>query len=269
MSLIRIEDPSDPRIADFRDVRERDLVGRRGLFVAEGEVVLRALLAPTSRCAPRQVLIAESRLAKLEDALTPWLGRVPVMLAPQDVLDRVAGFPLHRGILGLGEVPPAAGPEILDGAAPSLVLMVSGVGNHDNMGGLMRNAAAFGAAAVILDERCCDPFYRKALRVSVGAALRLPIIRVGAVDAGMAALIARGFDVLALTPGGDIDVLEATVGPRRAVVVGSEGPGLPPEALSIARTARIRMAADFDSLNVATAAAIAMHHLGRPSLTEP
>lgn len=268
MSVILIEDPDDPRIADFRDIRERDMVGRRGLFVAEGEVVLRALLADTSRCAPRQVLIAESRLEKLAPLLLPWAERVPVMIAPQAVLDRIAGFPLHRGVLALGEAPPSASLDDLDEDAPALVLVVSGVGNHDNMGALMRNAAAFGVSAVVLDGLCCDPFYRKALRVAVGATFRLPIVRGGAIGEVVDALARRGFEVLALSPGGDRLMDEVAPAPRTALIVGSEGPGLPAELLGSLGSIRIDMAADFDSLNVATAAALALHRFRRPSSPE-
>ena len=151
-----IYDPDDPRVADYRQIRERDLTGRRGLFVAEGAVVLNVLASPQSRCRAVSALIAEQRV----ETLRPVLENLdaPVYAAGQAVIDAVAGFPIHRGILALGEKP--AEPELsaLLNAAPddALVVAVCGVGNHDNMGGIFRNAAAFGAHGVLLDTHCCD-----------------------------------------------------------------------------------------------------------------
>jgi tRNA G18 (ribose-2'-O)-methylase SpoU len=261
MSPIVIEDPSDPRVAAFRDVRERDLIGRRGLFVAEGAVVLRALASPASRCAPQAVLVDERRVESLSDVWAALGDRAPVHVAAQGVLDQIAGFPLHRGILALGRTPPAIALDEVTGSGPKTLLVVGGVGNHDNMGALMRNAAAFGVDAVVLDERCCDPFYRKALRVAVGATLSLPIVRGGALDAILGDLAARDVECLALSPAGAEPLKGLTPSPRRALVVGTEGPGLPHEVIGRLRSVRIDMRAGFDSLNVATAAAIALHEI--------
>jgi tRNA G18 (ribose-2'-O)-methylase SpoU len=264
MSPIVIEDPSDPRVAAFRDVRERDLIGRRGLFVAEGSVVLHALVAPTSRCAPEAVLIDERRVGSLSDVWAALGDRAPVHVAAQGVLDQIAGFPLHRGILALGRVPPAVDLDEVTGSGPKTLLVVGGVGNHDNMGALMRNAAAFGVDAVVLDDRCCDPFYRKALRVAVGATLSLPIVRGGTLDAILGDLAAQDVECLALSPAGAEALKELTPSRRRALVVGTEGPGLPREVIGRLRSVRIDMRAGFDSLNVATAAAIALHEITQP-----
>lgn len=264
MSPIVIEDPSDPRVAAFRDVRERDLIGRMGLFVAEGAVVLRALASPTSRCAPEAVLVDERRVESLSDVWAALGDRAPVHVAAQGVLDQIAGFPLHRGILALGRVPPAVGLDEVTGPGPKTLLVVGGVGNHDNMGALMRNAAAFGVDAVMLDDRCCDPFYRKALRVAVGATLSLPIVRGGPLDGILEELAAGEVECLALSPAGTEPLKELTPSPRRALVVGTEGPGLPPDVIAKLRSVRIDMRAGFDSLNVATAAAIALHEITQP-----
>jgi tRNA G18 (ribose-2'-O)-methylase SpoU len=237
-----ITDAEDPRIADYRDVRERDLVGRRGLFVAEGAVVLRGLLeSPFAR--PRSILVAEARLPSLSDLLARVPPGTPVFVASQVVMDTIVGFPIHRGILALGETPPPRDPApVLAGVgAGALVLALSGIANHDNMGGLFRNAAAFGVDAVVLDAGCCDPFYRKALRVSVGAVLQVPQVR--------------------LVPGADMVAGLQAAGERIAVVLGAEGPGLAPEVLARCETVRIPMAAGFDSLNVATTSGIVLHHL--------
>ncbi len=261
MAPIRIDRADDSRIAAFRDVRERDLVGRLGLFVAEGAVVLRSLVAPSSLCDIEAVLIDERRQAALADVETVLAGRAPVYSASQGLLDEIAGFPLHRGILAMGRVPPSVRLDAAVGRGPTTVLVISGVGNHDNMGALMRNAAAFGVDAVVLDDGCCDPFYRKALRVAVGATFALPIVRGGPIRDLLGDLQARAVETLALSPSGRESLKTLKVSARRALVVGAEGPGLPADVLAGIRSVRIDMRAGFDSLNVATSAAIALHGL--------
>lgn len=263
MNLIPVSDIADVRISAFCDVKERDLTGRQGLFVAEGEVVLRVLASPASRCVPVAVLIAEKRLEALRDILERLPQDVPVHTAPQDVLDGIAGFHLHRGILALGRKPePVDLGVFLDGLPERAVVVgACGIGNHDNMGGLFRNAAAFGAAGLLLDQSCCDPFYRKAIRVSVGAALRTPFVEGVEASVMVEALKARGFEVMALTPSASEALAELRPGPRTAILLGSEGPGLSPEVIARCRPLAIRMSGGFDSLNVATTSAVALHHL--------
>lgn len=267
MNLIPVSDAADLRISAFRDVKERDLTGRQGMFVAEGEVVLRVLASGASRCAPVAVLIAEKRLEALRGVLERLPEDVPVHTAPQDVLDGIAGFHLHRGILALGRKPePMDMANFLDGLSERAVVVgACGIGNHDNMGGLFRNAAAFGAAGLLLDETCCDPFYRKAIRVSVGAALRTPFVEGVTAAAMVEALEARGFEVLALTPSATATLAQLKPAPRTAILLGSEGPGLPAEVIARCRPLAIRMSGGFDSLNVATTSAVALHHLATAS----
>lgn len=257
-----ITDAEDPRIAGYRDVRERDLVGRRGLFVAEGSVVLRSLLeSPFAR--PVSILVAEARLAGLAGWLGPAAGDTPVYVASQSVMDGIVGFPIHRGVLALGQTPaPRDLASVLGGTGEdALVLALSGIANHDNMGGLFRNAAAFGVDAVVLDAACCDPFYRKALRVSVGGVLKVPQVRLGPDADLVEGLRGQGFRVLALSPSGAQDLADVRGGGRVAVVLGAEGPGLAPGVLARCETVRIPMATGFDSLNVATTSGIVLHHL--------
>ena len=263
MTVISIQNPDDPRIAAYRDIKERDLTGRDGLFIAEGAIVVRQLAGPLSLATPRGLLLAENRIDGLSDVTAALEGRAPVYVASQAVLDSIAGFALHRGILGLGERPPR---HDLDAVAPptdeaAVVLAASGIGNHDNMGALFRNAAGFGANAVVLDERCCDPFYRKAIRVSAGAVLRTPTAYASSVGDMVVRLERQGFEVIALTPTAEERLADLKPAPRTAVLVGSEGPGLDPSVIARCRAVSIPMAAGFDSLNVATAAAIALHHV--------
>ncbi|MBP2302977.1 TrmH family RNA methyltransferase [Azospirillum picis] len=261
-AVIPIDDPDDPRIEPYRDVRERDLVGRDGLFIAEGAVVVRGLVQST-RHRTLSLLLADKRVAAMAPLLAQVPTGTPVYSAAQAVLDRIAGFPLHRGILALGArgVQPAAG-DLLAACGPvARVVMLFGIGNHDNMGGIFRNAAAFGADAVILDPGCCDPLYRKAIRVSVGAALLVPTARLAADEDALALLDRHGFEAVALSPGG-AETLAALAPPRRAALLfGSEGPGLPAALLARARSVRIPMAGSFDSLNVATTSGIVLHHI--------
>jgi tRNA G18 (ribose-2'-O)-methylase SpoU len=261
---LTIINADDPRLALFRDIRERDLVGRRERFMAEGEVVLRGLLE-ADRFAIDAILVSQ----RVADAGRTWFDRVPsdvvFLAAPDAVVEAVAGFHLHRGILAIGRrrmTPDAAG--LLAGLpAEAMVVACIGLANHDNMGGIFRNAAAFGAAAVLCDATCCDPLYRKAIRVSVGGVFRVPFVRGGDASDVVQLLETAGFDCLALSPGGRETLHEIDPAPRRALVVGAEGPGLPAEVLGRLRGVRIAMAPGFDSLNVAVSAGIAMHHLVR------
>ena len=260
--VIDVADPADPRLADYRDVRERDLRGRRGLFVAEGRVVVEKLVASTTH-APASLLIAAHRLPSLEALLAALPADTLVYAAAQGVMDAVAGFAVHRGILAIGRRTAAPEAAALLAALPARadVLVLCGIANHDNMGGLFRNAAAFGAAAVLLDADCCDPLYRKSIRVSVGAALLVPWARLPRGADLPRTLRAAGFAPLALSPAGKVELAGYHPARRNAALLGAEGPGLPPELLSRAATVRIAMADGFDSLNVATAGGIVLHHL--------
>lgn len=266
-AIIAIDDPEDPRVAAYRDIRERDLVGREGLFIAEGEVVLRMLLRQALH-RPVSILIAEKRVPALAGLLAEAPAGVPVYAAGQAVLDRVAGFPLHRGILAVGrrgDLPDAA--SLLRRAGPqAIVVVLSGIANHDNMGGIFRNAAAFGASAVLLDSDCCDPLYRKAIRVSVGAALAVPFARLARGEDVLALLAASGFTALALSPAGASELADVAADGRVAALFGTEGPGLAADLLSRSRTVRIGMAAGIDSLNVATASGVVLHHLAATAI---
>lgn len=263
MGVIFIEDADDPRISAFRDIRERDLTGREGLFIAEGEVVVRVLASGASRCRTRALLLAEKRVAALADVIDALPEEVPVHVSPQAVMDGVAGFPLHRGILALGEKPaPVSLDAVLsDLKAEDVLVVACGIGNHDNMGGLFRNAAAFGTRAVLLDERCCDPFYRKAIRVSVGAVLRTPFVAGLEVGSLVERLTAAGVEPLALTPSATQTLHAYRRRGPVALLLGSEGPGLDPALIARCAAVGIPMAGGFDSLNVAATSAVALHHL--------
>ena len=261
-AFIPVTDPLDPRIAVYRDVRERDVVGRENGFIAEGEVVLR-VLSRSPRFRPRSLLMAQKRVERLTPLIAAFGDDVAVYVADQAVMDAVAGFPMHRGILAFGERGEAATPDALLSqlSARAVVLVLHGIANHDNIGGLFRNAAAFGVGAVLLDPTCCDPLYRKAIRVSVGGVLTVPFARLRDDDDLINLLERHNLTPLALSPGGETRLVDLAPPPRAAVLLGTEGSGLPTDILNRARTVTIPMSGGFDSLNVATTSGIVLHHL--------
>jgi tRNA G18 (ribose-2'-O)-methylase SpoU len=262
MDPIRIDDPRDSRVAAYLDIRERDLAGRQGRFVAEGKVVLDLLLS-SGRFGAESILVLENRLDGLEDILHKAPADLPVYIVTSAVMDAIAGFHMHRGILAIGrkETPQAAGPLLDALSGQALVVVLVGIANHDNMGSIFRNAAAFGADAVLLDADCCDPLYRKAIRVSVGAALTVPFAKLPPGADLVATLQDAGLEVLALSPRGEVELDEVAPAARTALLLGAEGPGLAEAALARTCTVRIAMAGGFDSLNVATASGVALHRI--------
>lgn len=262
--IVPVSDPDDPRLEPYRGVKERDLVGRQGRFIAEGRVVVEKLIR-AGRHPVRSLLLAQKRVGPMESLLAALPDEVPVYAAGQAVMDAVVGFHIHRGVLALGDrVDLDVGALLAGLPARALVVALSAVANHDNMGGVFRNAAAFGADAVVLDADCCDPLYRKAIRVSVGAALTTPFAQAARGADLVELLRAADLEVVALSPGGTAELRDVASCPRIAALFGSEGPGLPDEVLARTRTVRIAMAAGFDSLNLATTSGIVLHALSRP-----
>ncbi|WP_065375293.1 TrmH family RNA methyltransferase [Ensifer adhaerens] len=262
----RIDDAADPRIAGFVSIKERDLTGRQGRFIAEGTVVLRMLAAAHEvgrGFAAEAILLLENRLAGVQDILERFPSTVPVYVANAQVFDAIAGFNMHRGVLALGRREGAPGRDALIASLPasSLVLAACGISNHDNMGALFRNAAAFGVDAVVMDETSCDPMYRKAIRVSVGSVLTVPFAREGSVAAMLERLQQAGFAIWGLSPAGETDLGAIPPAARTVLLMGTEGEGLPQSVLTSIRTARIRQRPGLDSLNVSTAAGIALHQV--------
>ncbi len=264
--LIEITHPDDPRIAEFRNIRERDLTGRENRFIAEGTVVLRLLAgahAAAGDFLAEKVLLLKNRVAGLSDMIDTFPADVSIYVAEAEVLDGIVGFHLHRGVLALGCRTAEDETSGLFDRLPkqSLVLVGCGISNHDNMGSMFRNAAAFGAAAVLLDESCCDPLYRKALRVSVGSILTVPYRRQSGSVQLLAGLAERGFAIWSLSPRGAVDIRNVPASERMALVVGTEGDGLPESILSAFGSVRIPQAPGLDSLNVATASGIALFEM--------
>jgi tRNA G18 (ribose-2'-O)-methylase SpoU len=256
---------SDPRLDDYRNVPDPELLRRRGLFIAEGRQVVRRLLTE-SRFTARSLLLTPAARAGLADLLAR-PGLPPVYVLAQQDMNAVTGFNLHRGCLAAGERGRPLSWRPIAGEARHLVVLEH-VANADNVGAIFRCAAAFGADAVLLGPSCADPLYRKSIRTSMGAALRLPFATLDDWPADLSRLKARGFIVLALTPSEEAVPLDeaaqrclAEPSPI-ALALGHEGHGLSAAALQAADLrVRIPMGAGADSLNVAAAAAIALYAL--------
>lgn len=259
--IIHVSSADDPRVALYRAVRERDLAKRDGLFVVEGQIALAHLKG--SRFETQSIFLAENRVAPLTDLLATFDPAIPVYMAPQAVMDSITGFHIHRGVLAMAKRSEDASIEALLQALPqtSTVLALIGLANHDNVGGCFRNAAALGADAVVLDSASCDPLYRKSIRVSSGTVLQLPFAHAGGGADILSALQRAGHETWALSPTAGEPLHDLQPPKRLAIVLGAEGPGLPADLMSRARRVSIPMAAGIDSLNVATAGAIALAHV--------
>ncbi len=264
--IINISSVDDERIGAYLAVRERDLVGRQNRFIAEGEVVLNVLLRSDYEI--ESLLISQKQLAFLERMPSAILEKTPVYVAEQPVMDTIVGFHIHRGLLAVGIKKPKPDAASLLASLPAnaLVLGLVDLSNHDNIGGIFRNAAAFGVDAILMDELCCDPLYRKALRVSVGGVLKVPFCRVDHVETMISLLRQNNFSTLALSPNGSITLKSVVPDGRTALLFGAEGPGLPESILQKVTSVSIPMANSFDSLNVATTSGIALYQMQRPYL---
>jgi tRNA G18 (ribose-2'-O)-methylase SpoU len=262
-TVIDITDPADPRVDDFRDLnsidRRPDLPSGKALVIAEGVLVAQRMLA--SRFTPHAFLGTDRRLVEL----TADLGCVPAPFfrASAEVMAEIVGFHLNRGVLGAARRPTGLGiADVLSGARTVAVL--EGVNDHENLGSIFRNAAGLGVDGVIFGAGCADPLYRRAVRVSMGHALLVPFARAADWPGDLNILRDSGFRLLAMTPSPQArtlaEVMDGLSGEKVAVLVGAEGPGL---TETVMRTAdarvRVAMSRGTDSLNVATAAALAFY----------
>ncbi|MFF0143967.1 tRNA G18 (ribose-2'-O)-methylase SpoU [Amycolatopsis sulphurea] len=262
--LIFTDDRKHPGLDDFRDLstadRRPDRPGGRGLVIAEGTVVVGRLLA--SRYPVRALLGVERRIRELEDDLAPLA--VPAYVTSAETMADVVGFHLNRGVLAVADRPSPPGvAEVVEHA--EVLAVLEGVGDHENLGALFRNAAALGVDGVLLGPGCSDPLYRRSVRVSMGHVLRVPFATFDSWPGGLKVLRDHGFRVAALTPRPESVPLRGlrskAPGPI-ALMLGAEGPGLSEEAIAAADLAvRVEMVSGVDSLNVATAAAVAFHEV--------
>ncbi|GCB01334.1 rRNA methyltransferase [Mycolicibacterium sp. NCC-Tsukiji] len=265
--VVDVTDPADPRLDDFRDLnsvdRRPDLPSGKGLVIAEGVLVAQRMLA--SRFSPRAFLGTDRRLRELSDDLAGC--GVPYYRASAEVMAEVVGFHLNRGVLAAAPRPVELSmPEVLRGARTVAVL--EGVNDHENLGSIFRNAAGLDVDAVVFGAGCADPLYRRAVRVSMGHALLVPYARAESWPGDLKLMQDNGFHLIAMTPGeGSVplaDALAPLAGQKVGVLVGAEGPGLTEHTMRACEVrARIPMSRGTDSLNVATAAALAFYERAR------
>lgn len=263
--IVPVDDVDDPRLEDYVHLRapsRRMAIEReRGIFTVEGRLSIEALLE--SRYTVRSLFVAEEHVARVASLVHT---DAPIFTMPAKAMEAVTGVHFHRGVLAVAERPalPSVRELVVDAAT---VLVLEAVNDHENIGALFRNAAAFGVDAVVLDPTTTDPLYRRSTRVSLGHVLRVPFARVAddAWPGALHELRAQGFTTVSLTPSSEavpLGELVAERPERLALVLGAEGPGLTAAALAAtARQVRIPMAAGVDSVNVATAAAIALSAL--------
>jgi tRNA G18 (ribose-2'-O)-methylase SpoU len=259
-----ITDPDDDRIADYRALTDVELRTKweppNGLFIAEGDLVIQRALRGGYRL--RSVLVDEKRVEQLSD-----LGKDAVVYAGKPaVLEAITGFHVHRGVLASfhrRELPDV--PTLIGGKRRLAVL--EGLNTHTNLGALFRSAAALGIDAVVLSPDCADPLYRRSVRVSMGEVFAIPYAKSISWTQTLTDIRGAGFTLLAMTPGEDTVPLAALSDEQRArpaLLLGAEGPGLTRRAMAASDVrVAIPMHAGVDSLNVATAAAIAFYELSR------
>jgi tRNA G18 (ribose-2'-O)-methylase SpoU len=262
VSPLRIARADDERLSLYRGVADADLLRAHGLFVAEGRLVVRRVLAD-GRYRVRSVLVNDAALRDLAEPLAAVGAEVPVLVGAADIFSTITGHDIHRGCLALVERPaPSTMDEVLSSA--DRIVVLEDVANADNIGGVFRNAAAFGAG-VVITPATCDPLYRKAIRTSMAAVLHVPFARSGAWPGALDRIRVAGFAVVALTPREPSEPIEdfAARAPRRtALIVGSEGGGVSRAAEASADSrVRIPMAGGVDSLNLAVATGIALYAL--------
>lgn len=270
IETIDISSLEDERVDVFRDVRDRDLRGRQGMFMAESEMVVRRLLKTPEYL--HSLLLTPAKYESLAADIDASGLAIPVYIASLQTMESIAGFHIHRGVLAAGWRPTEQDTSIertyerVSQKESCTILAASGINNSDNMGGLFRTAAAFGVNEIILDSRCCDPLYRKAIRVSMGHVLSVQ----WSVADDFAGALNRlqsdfGFGITAAESGvGGNSVRTWSGSPRCVLVVGAEGEGLSGDVLDVAdEVVEIPMSSEVPSLNVVVAAGVVLSHLDR------
>ena len=266
----RIVDPADPRLADYRELRDaaarRRIEGDR-FFIAEGPVAIERLLA--SRHRVRSVLVSEQKSTRLTELLDPLAA--PVYVVDAALLQDIVGFDLHRGAIAAADRLPLPSLDALGGRTRRLAVL-AGLNDPENLGAVARSARALGIDGLVLDPTCIDPYTRRTVRVSMGEILHLPSCRVAPGDwpqRTVDRLHELGFETWAMTPADDADdVWDVAVPERLAIVLGAEGPGLDRRTQAAAtRRVRLPIRSDVDSLNVAAAAAVTFAVVDRATRT--
>jgi len=268
MQLEPIERLDDPRISIYRNIKDSTLRDALGLFVVESRLCVQRLISASSHSVC-SVLVTETALGALADVLAQLGEKTPIYVASPDVLEKLVGYNLHRGCIALARRGAEPSLDQILASQPRLLVGLEQVANPENVGNVFRNAMGFGADAVLLSRDCADPLYRKAVRVSMGGTLLTPFAYLDGWPETIERLRSAGFATVALsTEAGAVDLAalgtEAGVDRRIALILGAESEGLDAATLSaVDWKVRIPMASGVDSLNVATAAGIALHHCFR------
>lgn len=263
---VTVDDPSDGRLADYVRLREtslrRHLEAEHGLFIAEGEKVIRRAVEAGYR--PRSFLLAERWLAGLTDVLHRWPD-APVYVVSEELAEEVTGFHVHRGALASlhREVRPTVDEILAAGVSRSRIAVLEDLVDHTNVGAVFRSAAALGVDAIFVTPRCADPLYRRSIKVSMGTVFQVPWARIDRWPDGIQLLKDAGYLVAGMTLGDGaiaLDELAAQHHPKLALVFGTEGHGLTPRAdRMLDARVTIPMMNGVDSLNVASSSAVAFY----------
>lgn len=264
--IVRLTDPDDERLRPYRAVGDPELAARDGVFVAEGREVVRSLLRSRRPYRVRSLLLTAAARVALGSDLETLDPGVPVFEVPAGVTESVTGFNIHRGCLALVDRPPSRDWRRVAGGAARTLIVLEDVANPDNIGAVFRHARALGADGVLINGRCSNPLYRKAIRTSMGAVLDVPFAVVDPWPDALAVLRGLGWEIVALTPnaGHRLEDWRARVAPgtRVALLAGHEGTGLSERARTAAdHLVSIPMVPGANSLNVAVAVAIALYEL--------
>ncbi len=264
MPRILLDDLDDPRIAVYRSLKATNRTRDLDQFVVEGERLVARLME--SRFSVVSVLVAEGHVNKLT---RPLPEDVPAYVVPDTVVDQVVGFPFHRGVLACGERRPwpVLDAWLADADRPFFAVVCPKVSNPENLGAIARIGDVFGIDAIVAGPECPDPLSRRVLRVSMGAALRLPVIvEDRLIDAAARLASSAGVELIAAVADPDAQSFERVARPRRlGLVLGDEHEGVGPDWLALCRRAvTIPMRPGASSLNVAVAAGILIYHFTRP-----
>ncbi len=261
----RIDSFDLPALQPYRTMRYQHEHRKQGIFVAEGEKVVRRLI--DSSLGMVSVMLPEKWLDEFARLLEPRREELNVFVGPKELLETLIGFSMYQGVLAVGRVPPTPdlGTILQSSPSPRLFVATEGLSNALNMGALVRNCAAFGVQVLLVSETCCSPFLRRAVRASMGAVFRLPCLELVSLTEALRALRRHGIKIVAAHPHGDRrSLVQVDFRQDCCVVLGSEGGGLSPAVLEASEEqVAIPMAADVDSLNVASASSVFLYEASR------
>jgi len=255
----------DPALEPYQTMKRTVEHQLRGIFVAEGEKVVRRLLE--SNFTVVSLLLPEKWLHNLEPLLASRAEEIRVFVAPKEQLETLTGYSMYQGLLAVGRIPPPMTLETMVARSirPRLFIAVDGLANAENLGVVVRNCVAFGVQALLVGETSSSPFLRRAVRSSMGTVFKLPVIEVSNLAAALRELRTGSIRSVAAHPHADGRTLvQAALADDCCLVLGSEGQGIAPTVLAACDDlVAIPMASGVDSLNVGSAAAVFLYEAAR------